>query len=64
MRVCPRCQKSREVKERMARKDGKSWRIESCSFPSCGFNFEIYEWPDKESEPNANPKRKTSWFRP
>lgn len=42
MRVCPRCQKSRRVGERVEKKRGKSWLIEFCLV--CGFNFEITEY--------------------
>lgn len=69
MFICPRCIKSRESRERVEQKEGKSWLIEYCK--TCGFNIEITEWlqstkrlpnPDKQNERHT-PKKQTGWFK-
>lgn len=67
MQICPRCNKSVKVREKLVRKDGKSWMIESCA--SCEYNFEIHDWNRKliypdETPPDAPTKkpRRRNWL--
>ena len=61
MRVCPRCNKSRNVGERIETKQGKSWLIEFCT--SCKFNFELTEYLPEKDTKDASPKRENYWFK-
>lgn len=51
MNICPQCQKSTKVRERITteKKTKKKWFITFCAV--CGYNYEIDEWKDKGISP-------------
>lgn len=56
-RLCPRCALARKtvlVNRKDPKKNGKLWRIEVC--PTCGFNFDLEEVPEKEAKLIEAPK--------
>lgn len=64
MKICPRCQRSARISERIETdvKKGKHWLIIFCAH--CGFNYDIEEYTDKVLSPEDEMKKfdiKRSW---
>jgi len=67
MRICPKCQRSAKVSERIEREDKgkKNWLITFCAH--CGFNYDIEEYkgevlsPEQEMNKYDWPPNKQIW---
>lgn len=66
MQICPGCQKSARVSERIEvdkKKKGKTWLIKFCA--KCGFNYDLEEYTETVLSPQEEmdkwPESKKYW---
>jgi hypothetical protein len=67
MRLCPKCERSAKVSERIEKdaKTKKNWLITFCAH--CGYNYELEEYKDKVLSPEEEmdkydwPPNKRPW---
>lgn len=68
MKVCPKCNRSAKVSERIEKDGKKHWLITFCAH--CGYNYDLEEYKDEVLSPQQEmnkfawsdpPTKKRSW---